>query len=125
MQQPRTIALDGMGGDHGPAVVLGGAAISLERHPNLSFIVTGKQAEAYKFAKQRAEALKKELGINQEVFIRIGGTVGQIVGVSRHDSLEDVVKTKQKVIKATLEGKLPTAPAGGFAKVSEALWTEP
>lgn len=45
MQQPRTIALDGMGGDHGPAVVLGGAAISLERHPNLSFIVTGKQAE--------------------------------------------------------------------------------
>ena len=87
--------------------------------------VTGKQAEAYKFAKQRAEALKKELGINQEVFIRIGGTVGQIVGVSRHDSLEDVVKTKQKVIKATLEGKLPTAPAGVFAKVSEVLWTEP
>lgn len=45
MQQPRTIALDGMGGDHGPAVVLGGAAISLERHPNLSFIVTGRQSE--------------------------------------------------------------------------------
>lgn len=43
MQQPKTIALDGMGGDHGPPVVVGGAAISLERHPNLSFLIAGRQ----------------------------------------------------------------------------------
>jgi glycerol-3-phosphate acyltransferase PlsX len=45
MLAPRTIALDGMGGDHGPSVVLGGAAISLQRHPNLSFLIAGKPAE--------------------------------------------------------------------------------
>jgi len=41
MPQPRTIALDAMGGDHGPEVVVAGAALSLERHPNLSFLIFG------------------------------------------------------------------------------------
>jgi phosphate acyltransferase len=44
MSQPRTIALDAMGGDHGPPVVVAGAAISLERFPSLSFILFGDQA---------------------------------------------------------------------------------
>lgn len=44
MPAPRTIALDAMGGDHGPAVVLGGAAISLVRHPALSFVLVGDEA---------------------------------------------------------------------------------
>jgi glycerol-3-phosphate acyltransferase PlsX len=33
-----------MGGDHGPAVVVPGAAISLERYPELSFIMYGDEA---------------------------------------------------------------------------------
>ncbi|MFN3868598.1 MAG: phosphate acyltransferase PlsX [Hyphomicrobiaceae bacterium] len=45
MHAPRTVALDGMGGDHGPSVVVGGAAISLQRHPALSFLIAGKPAE--------------------------------------------------------------------------------
>ena len=44
MSQPRTIALDAMGGDQGPAVVVAGAAISLERHPALSFLFFGDEA---------------------------------------------------------------------------------
>ncbi|MFA5901313.1 MAG: phosphate acyltransferase PlsX [Hyphomicrobium sp.] len=44
MSKPRTIALDAMGGDHGPAVVVPGAAISLERYPELSFIMYGDEA---------------------------------------------------------------------------------
>ena len=43
MSQPRTIALDAMGGDHGPEVVVAGAALSLERHPNLSFLFFGDE----------------------------------------------------------------------------------
>jgi phosphate acyltransferase len=43
MSQPRTIALDAMGGDHGPAVVVPGAALSLERYPELSFIMYGDE----------------------------------------------------------------------------------
>lgn len=44
MASPKTIALDAMGGDHGPSVVVPGAALSLERHPALSFIFYGDEA---------------------------------------------------------------------------------
>ncbi|MGQ0457922.1 MAG: phosphate acyltransferase PlsX [Hyphomicrobium sp.] len=41
MASPKTIALDAMGGDHGPEVVAPGAALSLERHPSLTFLFFG------------------------------------------------------------------------------------
>lgn len=44
MGSKRTIALDAMGGDEGPEVVVPGAAISAERHPGLSFIFFGDEA---------------------------------------------------------------------------------
>src|SRR3569833_1202751 len=45
MSEPRTIALDAMGGDHGPKVVVAGAALSLERHPSLNFLFFGDEAQ--------------------------------------------------------------------------------
>lgn len=39
----RIIALDAMGGDHGPEVVIPGAAISLVRHPALRFVLCGDE----------------------------------------------------------------------------------
>jgi phosphate acyltransferase len=44
MPQKVRIALDAMGGDHGPSVVVPGAEISLERHPDTEFILFGDQA---------------------------------------------------------------------------------
>ncbi len=44
MPQNVRIALDAMGGDYGPAVVLAGAAIALERHPGTEFILVGDGA---------------------------------------------------------------------------------
>jgi glycerol-3-phosphate acyltransferase PlsX len=41
MSAPRTISLDAMGGDQGPAVVLPGAALALQRHPDVSFLLFG------------------------------------------------------------------------------------
>lgn len=41
MPGPQTLALDAMGGDHGPDVVVPGAALSLERHPGLRFVMFG------------------------------------------------------------------------------------
>lgn len=40
-----TIALDAMGGDHGPATVVPGAALSAERHPGFSFLFFGDEAK--------------------------------------------------------------------------------
>jgi glycerol-3-phosphate acyltransferase PlsX len=44
MPAPRTLALDAMGGDYGPAVVVAGAALALDRHPATSFIFFGDAA---------------------------------------------------------------------------------
>jgi glycerol-3-phosphate acyltransferase PlsX len=41
MGAPVTIALDAMGGDHGPSVLVPGAALALVRHPDLRFILVG------------------------------------------------------------------------------------
>ncbi len=42
---PRTIALDAMGGDHGPGTIIPGAAISLERHPGIDFVIFGDEGQ--------------------------------------------------------------------------------
>ena len=39
------ISLDAMGGDFGPAVVIPGAAIALERHPDSTFVIHGQEAD--------------------------------------------------------------------------------
>jgi glycerol-3-phosphate acyltransferase PlsX len=41
MPETVTLALDAMGGDHGPEVVIPGAALSLSRHPDLAYILCG------------------------------------------------------------------------------------
>jgi len=40
-----TIALDAMGGDHGPSVVIPAAALALVRHPDMRFILVGDEAK--------------------------------------------------------------------------------
>src|SRR5215218_9648886 len=44
MPQPVRISLDAMGGDVGPAVVVPGAALALERHPEMRFLMIGDEA---------------------------------------------------------------------------------
>ena len=44
MPDTARIALDAMGGDHGPSVVLPGADISLTRHPDIEFRLYGDRA---------------------------------------------------------------------------------
>ena len=41
MPQKVRIALDAMGGDHGPSVVVPGAALALAQHPDSTFILFG------------------------------------------------------------------------------------
>ena len=43
MPETITIALDAMGGDVGPQVVIGGAAIALDRRPDLRFLIYGEE----------------------------------------------------------------------------------
>jgi glycerol-3-phosphate acyltransferase PlsX len=43
MSQTITISLDAMGGDAGPPVAIGGAAIALDRRPDLRFLIFGEE----------------------------------------------------------------------------------
>ena len=43
MSEPVTIALDAMGGDRAPGIVLRGAAIALQRHPDVNFLMFGAE----------------------------------------------------------------------------------
>ena len=45
MTDKLTIALDAMGGDHGPETVVPGAALAAERHPGFRFVLFGDQAK--------------------------------------------------------------------------------
>ncbi len=42
MAEPQYLALDAMGGDFGPSVVIPGAALALKKHPSLQFLLFGK-----------------------------------------------------------------------------------
>lgn len=44
MPGARTLALDAMGGDHGPEVIVPGAAMALDRFPEARFVLFGSQA---------------------------------------------------------------------------------
>ncbi len=68
MVEPRTLALDAMGGDHGPDVIVAGAAISLVRHPSLSFVFTGDEARI-------APVLNKHSGLKSKSRILHTATV--------------------------------------------------
>ena len=45
MSEGVTIALDAMGGDHAPGMVVKGAEIALQRHPDLHFLLFGAEDE--------------------------------------------------------------------------------
>ncbi|MGI8526315.1 MAG: phosphate acyltransferase PlsX [Pseudolabrys sp.] len=66
------IALDAMGGDHGPSVVIPGAEIALARHPDSDFILFGDQAAiepllaAHPRLKARAQIVHTEVAIRMD-----------------------------------------------------------
>jgi len=45
MPNPVRIAVDAMGGDHGPSVVVPGCALARERHPDATFLFFGRESE--------------------------------------------------------------------------------
>jgi glycerol-3-phosphate acyltransferase PlsX len=72
MAAPRTIALDAMGGDAGPAVVLPGAALALERHPDVTFLLFGDEGriapllEAYPVLAGRARIIHTDAVVEMQ-----------------------------------------------------------
>ncbi|MFG1357884.1 phosphate acyltransferase PlsX [Xanthobacter pseudotagetidis] len=68
MSQVR-IAIDAMGGDHGPGTVLAGAEIALGRHPDAAFILYGDQARIAEVLKAHPKLAAASRIVHTEVVV--------------------------------------------------------
>ncbi len=69
MSNAPIIALDTMGGDVGPAVVIPGAALSAERHPQLKFLLYGNKSEIAAQLERHAELRERSEIIHTDISI--------------------------------------------------------
>src|SRR5215467_3579708 len=65
------IALDAMGGDHGASVVVPGAALALERHPDSEFILYGNAGVVEPLMKQHAALAAASRVVHTEVAVKM------------------------------------------------------
>lgn len=86
MGTPVTIALDAMGGDHGPGVVIPAAALALVRHPDMHFILVGDEAEIAAELKEHADLAAKSDILHTDVAIAMDAKPSQALRRGRWKS---------------------------------------
>ena len=80
------IALDAMGGDHGPSVVIPGAEIALERHPDTEFILFGDRAAVEPLIDGQPRLKAHARLVHTEVSIRMDDKPSQALRYGRWKS---------------------------------------
>jgi glycerol-3-phosphate acyltransferase PlsX len=86
MPQKVRIALDAMGGDHGPSVVVPGAEISLERHPDTEFILFGDQAVLEPLVAERPRLKAAARLVHTDVVVKMDAKPSQALRQGRWKS---------------------------------------
>jgi len=87
MAEPRRISLDAMGGDEGPAVVVPGAALALERHPELEFLLVGDQARIEQHLEPHAALAARSRIVHTNIAIEMQDKPSQAVRRGRGSSM--------------------------------------
>ena len=80
------IALDTMGGDHGPSIVLPGADISLTRHPDIEYLLFGDRAVLAPLLEGLPRLKAKSRVVHTEVAIRMDDKPSQALRYGRWKS---------------------------------------
>jgi glycerol-3-phosphate acyltransferase PlsX len=107
MTAQQTIALDVMGGDHGPKVVLPGAELSLVRHPGTRYLLFGDgSAIREELSRHKALADKSDI-IHTEVSISMDAKPSQALRQGRRNS------SMWKAIEAVRDGKASAIISAG------------
>ncbi|MEO9786701.1 MAG: phosphate acyltransferase PlsX [Aurantimonas coralicida] len=81
-----TISVDAMGGDHGPSVVLPGAAIALQRHPGTRFVLFGQSEAVLPVLDQHPELKAASTFHHCEISIRMDDKPSQALRQGRYKS---------------------------------------
>jgi phosphate acyltransferase len=87
MPAPRTISLDAMGGDAGPAVVVPGAAIALERHPGVRFLLFGDAARIKPHLEQHPALAEHSRIVHTDAVVEMRDKPSQALRRGRSSSL--------------------------------------
>ncbi len=102
-----TISLDAMGGDHGPSVVLPGAALSLQRRPTTRFLVFGREAEVLPILDGLPQLKSATTFQHCEVSIRMDERPSQALRQGRHRS------SMWRTVEAVKTGEAAVAVSAG------------
>jgi phosphate acyltransferase len=101
MSASQIIALDAMGGDHGPGVVIPGAAITLQRHPGVKFRLFGQEAKIREALAAHPKLAARSEIIHTDLVIAMDDKPAQAMrrgkGSSMWLALEDVKEKRANV----------------------------
>jgi phosphate acyltransferase len=102
-----TIALDAMGGDHGPSVVLAGAQMALERHPDMRFAIFGQEDAVRPVLDALPKLRERTVFHHCDVSIRMDDKPSQALRQGRYKS------SMWKTIEAVKTGEADVAVSAG------------
>ena len=86
MVKPIRISLDAMGGDHGPSVVIPGAALALEKFSDVSFLFYGDEAQVKPLLDQHPKLAARSSIFHSAVAIDMGEKPSQALRKGRRVS---------------------------------------
>jgi phosphate acyltransferase len=92
----RTISLDAMGGDRGPAVVVPGAALALQTHPNVNFLLVGDRARIEPFLKEHPGLAERSRIVHTELAVGMDEKPSQALRHARGSSMWLALEAVQK-----------------------------
>ena len=96
MPAPRTISLDAMGGDAGPAVVVPGAAIALERHPGIRFLLFGDEARIKPHLEEHPALIERSRIVHTDALVEMRDRPSQALRRGRSSSMWLALEAVQK-----------------------------
>jgi glycerol-3-phosphate acyltransferase PlsX len=104
---PVTIALDAMGGDHGPDVVIPAAAIALVRHPAMQFLLVGDTARIEPVLADHPALAAKARIIHTDVAVTMDAKPSQALRKGRYRS------SMWLALEAVKDGRADAAVSAG------------
>jgi len=102
-----TISLDAMGGDAGPAMVIPGAALALERRPELRFVLFGDEAKVKPILERHPALAAASRLVHADVVVRMDDKPSQALRAGRWKS------SMWKAIEAVKNGEATVCVSAG------------
>ncbi len=107
MTQGLTVAVDGMGGDHGPSTVIGGVEIASIRRPDIRFLIYGDEPKIRSLLHDHPRVASVSEIVHTEVSIAMDDKPSQALRRGRR------VSSMWRAIDAVKEGRAQVAVSAG------------